>query len=170
MGDVRGEPRLYAVPCRHVFREQEESMGRRLGTGLLCVVSVVLLAAGVAAAAVIYGTAGSDAINGTPGKDRIYGLRGDDAINGFGRADRLYGGRGADGINGGPGDDLLVQGPVEEYARDSLNGGRGDDRIRAANSPAVRDVVTCGPGFDRVHADARDLVASDCELVGVAAP
>lgn len=145
-------------------------MGRRLGTGLLCVVSILVLAGGVAAAAVIYGTPGPDAINGTAGKDRIYGLRGDDSINGLGRADRLYGGRGADGINGGTGDDLLVQGPVEEYARDALNGGRGDDRIRSANLPAVRDVITCGPGFDRVYADARDLIASDCELIAVSTP
>jgi len=29
----------------------------------------------------------------------------------------------------------------------------------------TRDVVTCGPGFDRVRADFQDAVASDCERV-----
>jgi hypothetical protein len=29
------------------------------------------------------------------------------------------------------------------------------------------DTVTCGPGFDRVYADATDRVAPDCEDVHI---
>ncbi len=39
--------------------------------------------------------------------------------------------------------------------------------INPFNKPANRDVVTCGGGFDRVLADAEDVVASDCEKVAV---
>jgi hypothetical protein len=33
------------------------------------------------------------------------------------------------------------------------------------NDPAFKDIVTCGGDFDRVFADKKDLVASDCEKV-----
>jgi hypothetical protein len=46
-----------------------------------------------------------------------------------------------------------------------VNGGEGDDRIIVRDRQ--RDVVTCGPGFDRVHADSADSVAADCEVVRV---
>ena len=39
--------------------------------------------------------------------------------------------------------------------------------INPFNKPAKRGVVTCGGGFDRVLADAEDVVASDCEKVAV---
>lgn len=31
----------------------------------------------------------------------------------------------------------------------------------------MKDIVSCGPGFDRVLADRQDLVAPDCEKVSV---
>ena len=31
--------------------------------------------------------------------------------------------------------------------------------------PAVKDVVSCGGGFDREVADSKDVVADDCERV-----
>jgi hypothetical protein len=33
--------------------------------------------------------------------------------------------------------------------------------------PAVRDIVSCGGGFDRAMADRKDEVASDCERVRI---
>jgi hypothetical protein len=33
--------------------------------------------------------------------------------------------------------------------------------------PAVKDIVSCGGGFDRVVADSKDVVADDCEKVRV---
>jgi len=48
---------------------------------------------------------------------------------------------------------------------DTVNGDEGDDRILVGDGQ--RDVVTCGPGLDRVVADAGDSVAADCEVVRV---
>ena len=31
--------------------------------------------------------------------------------------------------------------------------------------PAVKDIVSCGGGFDRVVADTKDVVSDDCEKV-----
>ena len=39
--------------------------------------------------------------------------------------------------------------------------------IDVINTPAGKDVVTCGGGFDRVIADRADVVAPNCELVFV---
>ena len=33
--------------------------------------------------------------------------------------------------------------------------------------PAVKDIVSCGGGFDRIVADRKDVVADDCERVRV---
>jgi len=41
--------------------------------------------------------------------------------------------------------------------------------ILVDNGPPTRDIVTCGSGFDRVAADTKDVVASDCERVAVGA-
>jgi Ca2+-binding RTX toxin-like protein len=48
---------------------------------------------------------------------------------------------------------------------DNLLGKGGNDAFFADNGPATRDIVSCGRGFDRVAADERDVVASDCEQV-----
>jgi hypothetical protein len=64
------------------------------------------------------------------------------------------------------GGDLLVDGPIGEAAKDDvLSGGEGDDLLIADHVPAVRDIVSCGGGFDRVVADSKDVVADDCERV-----
>ena len=39
--------------------------------------------------------------------------------------------------------------------------------IDVLNSPAAKDLVVCGDGFDRVLADSKDVVARDCEEVAV---
>jgi hypothetical protein len=33
--------------------------------------------------------------------------------------------------------------------------------------PAVKDIVSCGGGFDRAMADSKDVVAYDCEKVRI---
>src|SRR4028119_2248494 len=69
---------------------------------------------------------------------------------------------------GGKGGDLLVDGLLDEASRDDiLSGEAGDDIIIANHVPAVKDIVSCGGGFDRVMADRRDVVADDCERVRV---
>jgi Ca2+-binding RTX toxin-like protein len=116
------------------------------------IVLVLLLAAGVAAAAwaksiggtpradVIRGTARADVIHGRAGNDRLYGLGGADTLYGDAGNDKLYGGPGNDHLYGGPGNDVLVGGPG-------------------------RDVIDCGPGNDTVVADSNDVVAGNCEHI-----
>ena len=63
--------------------------------------------------------------------------------------------------------DFLIDGNLRESSRDNIAGGDGKDVILVDNVPAVRDVVACGGGFDRVLADRKDTVARDCERVKI---
>jgi Ca2+-binding RTX toxin-like protein len=110
---------------------------------------------------------GNDSVDAGPGFDRVRGRPGDDTINGGDGFDRLFGGRGADTVNGGNGNDRLFA-RARDGASDTVNGDAGDDRIFVRDG--TRDVVTCGPGFDRVRADFQDDVATDCEQVKRHAP
>jgi hypothetical protein len=100
-------------------------------------VSVSLACVLVAIAA---GAVGAANISGTPGRDTLRGSGAADKLYGKGGNDRLYGLAGNDLLVGGPGNDLLVGGP-------------GTDRL------------SCGAGRDTANADAKDKVASDCEVV-----
>ncbi len=77
------------------------------------------------------------------------------------------GGKGSDNVLGGDGNDLVADGDLDDSSRDTLSGGSGNDVIFVANVPAVRDVVVCGGGFDRVLADRKDTVAPNCERVKI---
>jgi hypothetical protein len=69
---------------------------------------------------------------------------------------------------GGRGGDEIVDGAIDEASKDDvLSGADGNDILVADNVPAVRDIVSCGGGFDRVLADRKDRVAEDCERVRV---
>ena len=68
---------------------------------------------------------------------------------------------------GGEGNDFLFECCLREFSKDTLSGGSGNDVIDVSHRPAVRDVVVCGRGFDRVLADRKDTVARDCERVVV---
>jgi hypothetical protein len=64
------------------------------------------------------------------------------------------------------GGDWLVDGQLDEASKDDiLSGGDGDDILFGDHVPAVRDIVTCGGGFDRAVVDRKDVVADDCEQV-----
>ena len=102
------------------------------------------------------GTKGDDTLTGTSGPDVILGLRGNDTIDGSDGNDLLFGGPGDDVIDGGPGNDRIHGGP----GTDTLN---GDDVIFAHDG--VADQISCGAGDDKVYADEKDQVASDCEHV-----
>jgi len=105
--------------------------------------SIILAVAAVAltcALAVTALAATSKTINGTAKADVLKGTPAADVINGLAGNDKIYGYGGNDTLNGGPGNDLIVSGP-------------GADKVR------------CGAGKDTVRADARDTVASDCEIV-----
>jgi hypothetical protein len=67
---------------------------------------------------------------------------------------------------GGGGGDQIVDARIGEASKDDLlSGGEGDDILIGDHVPAVKDIVSCGGGFDRVMADSKDLVADDCEKV-----
>ena len=108
---------------------------------------------------VTLGTRGDDNLTGSAGADVIYGLAGDDTIDGGDGNDLLYGGPGKDSVSGGAGNDRIHGGPGE----DTLSGGDDNDVIFARDGSA--DPISCGAGDDRVYADMKDQVASDCEHV-----
>jgi Ca2+-binding RTX toxin-like protein len=100
---------------------------------------------------VVRGGWGDDTLNGGPGPDRIFAQRGVDTVNGGDGSDDLW---------------ALARKDVTRVAgepADTLNGGEGNDRFHVRDGEA--DTVNCGPGFDVVAADRKDVVASDCEFV-----
>jgi Ca2+-binding RTX toxin-like protein len=137
------------------------------------------------------GTNGVDNLIGKGGNDRLFGLRGRDTLLGGPGKDwvdthptgartgdkNLLGGPGNDIVIGGwssdkvvgeEGNDLLPDGPERDVALDIVSGGTGTDVIFVASlrlKATAEDIVTCGSGFDRVHADTKDEVAPDCEKV-----
>jgi hypothetical protein len=86
------------------------------------------------------------------------GGEGRDLIDPFTGSDRMLG--------GGGGGDWLFDGHLDEASKnDVLSGEEGDDILFSDHVPAVKDVVSCGNGFDRVVVDRKDVVADDCEKV-----
>ena len=120
-------------------------------------VTMLILAAGTAAAATITGTPGGDALHGTPQADTIYGYGGADLIRGYGTADNLYGGGETgwgDKVLGGTGADLILG----QDGRDALYGEGGGDDVRGGNRSDLveggggEDVLDGGPGSDQINA------------------
>ena len=120
----------------------------------------------------LFGKGGSDNLSGGPGKDNIIGgderrSGGDKNLDGGSGNDVVLTGKGSDNASGGDGNDLLFECCLRESSKDNLSGGSGNDVMDVWHKPAVKEVVACGPGFDRVIADRADLVAPDCEKVVV---
>src|SRR5688572_2466541 len=111
----------------------------------------------------VFAGRGDDSVDAGPGFDRVRGRAGNDTISGGEGFDVLRAGRGQDTVSGGPGNDRLLARAHLDPATDTVNGDEGDDRILVRD--AHHDVVTCGPGFDRVIADETDTAAADCEVV-----
>ena len=117
----------------------------------------VFLAAGPALAALplIVGTSHAEQIKGTRYAEEIRGLGGpDEIVDGRGK-DAVYGGSGADDLIGYGGDTTV----------DRFSGGDGRDTVQSRDVPAVKDVVRCGTGTDKVYADKADVVSDNCERV-----
>jgi alpha-beta hydrolase superfamily lysophospholipase len=106
----------------------------------------------------IAGGRGDDRLRGTTAPDNLIGRGGRDRLSGAGGDDCLRGNSGRDALQGGYGNDLLAG----DSGRDLVVAGRGHDRIQV--SDGERDRVRCGPGRDRVRADAFDRLAG-CERV-----
>ena len=82
----------------------------------------------------IYGTKGSDIIQGTSADDNIYGLEGNDVLHGNNGYDILYGGPGNDSLDGGQDVNELYGGLGNDYLNNGefsdgnvLYGEEGDD-------------------------------------------
>ena len=120
----------------------------------------------------LYALRGRDNLLGGPGKDIVIGgtarrpLGGDKNLAGGPGNDIVFGGRGSDNILGETGNDFVQDvDALREFSTDKLSTGDGNDVAGVFNDPAFKDIVVCGGGFDRVFADKKDLVASDCERV-----
>ena len=126
----------------------------------------------------VFGEGGRDKMSGNLGNDQLFGGAEADFMTGDDGDDVLRGGAGSEssgvnaGLFGGAGDDRVFGGPGDDgmhgnEGSDRLFGEDGDDRIDAVTleTPGSRDTVECGPGFDRVVANANDVVADDCEQV-----
>jgi hypothetical protein len=87
-----------------------------------------------------------------------------DSVTGDAGPNTLRGGPGDDSLAGGDGDDILDGGS----GADVLSGGAGDDIVLARDGETDR--ISCGDGVDSVVADTQDVVASDCEVRGIALP
>ena len=134
----------------------------------------------------LIGGLGDDTVRGGAGGDTIVGYgftgpsglddggTGADDLSGNGGEDYLQGGLGPDTLSGGEGGDFISDGLGDhgspENSVDTIDGGRGNDRIFSMTYKPAQDVVVCGPGFDRVHADRGDSVAGDCEEVAYRMP
>ncbi len=125
----------------------------------------------------IFAGGGSDRVFGGLGKDVLHVGSGADQVDGGGNTDFVYGEGGADKIHGGNGDDVLIGGSGNDilwgdFGGDYLKGGAGVDRFFGGygndlidSRDGLTEHVYCGDGTDRVEADLRDIVNSDCEKV-----
>jgi Ca2+-binding RTX toxin-like protein len=121
----------------------------------MCLVVLLCAETALAALPVIVGTNSGEQITGTSKAEEIRGLGGSDEISGALGADLVYGGTG--------GDNLI--GTASDTSVDRFYGGSGGDIFQPRNVPAVKDMVSCGPGTDTVYADQADVVGDDCERV-----
>jgi Tol biopolymer transport system component len=116
----------------------------------------------------VFGGLGRDLVHAGAGVDEIDGGGGTDFVYGEGDRDRIHGGNGDDVLNGGSGNDILWG----DFGGDFLKGGPGADRFLGGygndlvdSRDGLTEHVYCGDGTDRVEADLRDIVSSDCEKV-----
>jgi Ca2+-binding RTX toxin-like protein len=118
----------------------------------------------------LFALRGNDNLLGGPGKDVVAGnngrggpLGGDKNLVGGPGNDIVFGGSGSDKELGQGGNDFLNDGEFDHAVTDILSAGAGNDVMDTVNYPAVKDVVACGSGFDRVVVDRKDVVAPGCE-------
>jgi hypothetical protein len=113
---------------------------RRLGVGLLCMMGLMVLCAGIAIAATKI-TCDGGACFGTNGDDLIQGSAMGDFIHARGGTDGVNAARGSDFVFGGRGNDSPGSSPNGHNPAYHLEGGPGLDVIRGA--PARTRLRTC---------------------------
>ena len=114
------------------------------------------------------GQAGNDVILGSDDPEwRIEDGRGRDLVRAGGGADAVWVGRGHDVVYGDDGADDIRYAVYQHHettfpdVSDRFFGGRGNDRLEDRNGK--RDVLSCGPGHDRVRRESRDRFGPHCE-------
>jgi Ca2+-binding RTX toxin-like protein len=139
---------------------------RRTVLFFTAVAVMVVVAAGVALAAVLVGTNGNNTQNGTPNPDRIYGLDGKDTQAGGQGDDYLEGGSAGDTSKGAAEDDLISGGDGQDTLGSELRE-RGDDVLEGSDGPDTinggpdQDLIYGGRGSDNLDGnDGADLVNS----------
>ena len=105
--------------------------------------------------------AGINELHGDAGGDAIVAEIGNGTVSGGSGGDTILA-AGVWTIDAGSGSDTIV-----DSSGNTVNAGDGNDLIDVTGG--FGSTVQCGRGFDTVHADADDSVASDCE-VRVAGP
>jgi Ca2+-binding RTX toxin-like protein len=98
---------------------------------------------------VIWGTTGSDTLNGIVNSDTIYGRGGNDSINGQQGNDLVFAGTGNDIVNGAQDNDTLYG----DAGNDQLNGSVGDDALYGGDG---NDQLVGGSGVDALLGQAGD--------------
>lgn len=112
------------------------------------------------------GSASSETINGTAGRDVIVSLRGDDVIFGKGGDDLICAGDGNDQIHGGGGDDSVLGGAGNDQAfgqggDDTLLGGLGGDLLGGgANEDSCHGDNGADRGFCETEAGIEDAAGA----------
>lgn len=127
--------------------------------------------------AIIYGTGGSDTLQGSIGSDTIYGYAegtdpdletGNDTIYGGNGRDTIYGGGGNDTLYGGNLNDTLYGGAGDDHLygdgdNDILDGGEGNDTLWIGGNSTGIDTFRGGAGSDTVRL-FENLVRSELVL------
>jgi hypothetical protein len=154
-------------------RVKGERMGRRLILLLCAMATMVVVAAGVALAAVIIGTSASENCvtlgeGPTNRPDDITLAGGDDTCNGLHGDDAIYGDAGADDILGHSGKDYLQGG---DGTGNTLDGGPSSGDWVSVVDGDTDDKASGGPGLeDTCVVDDPSEAVTTCEKVLVANP
>gem|GEM_PF-2321430 len=127
--------------------ETSEEENVRRPVLVLAVAAALVLASGVALAAVVNGTGGDDRLVGTGGADTIQGFGGGDTVRALDGKDEVSGGEGSDTPYGGSYADKMYGG----NGHDEIYGGRGNDFISSVGDDSSRDFVDCGPGTETAN-------------------
>ena len=135
----------------------------------------VLVRAGIAKPAFLYGGYGNDQLFGGAGNDQLYGGAGADALYGRGGNDQVFGGSGSDAVDGGLGANTVVQGTparmraltaAEQTIVDLVNA----ERASLGLAPVTFDAtLTYAAGFHSTQMATRSN-AMQHTLYGVIAP
>ena len=129
---------------------------------------------GALPAAMLFGGAGMDTLNGGSGGDQLFGGAHDDTLLARGGFDRLFGGGGDDTLTGGDADDLafgetgadrMIWNPGDDT--DLNEGGAGSDTVEINGGGGAEQFTTTANGtrvrFDRINPAPFSIDIGTCE-------